>query len=291
VHYVLRRKPPGPLLPGAHAIEREVRVMKALSATGFPVPHIFALCEETEVIGTPFYIMEMVEGRIFWDATFPEVSLAERSAYFGAMNETLARLHSIDPTTIGLGDYGKRGDYFVRQISRWTQQYLADDLAGRDPNMDYMIEWLPAHIPASDASAVVHGDFRCDNMVFHPTEPRIVAVLDWELSTLGHPFADFAYHAMMYRTPPHIVAGLAGADLKALGIPSESRYVGDYCRRTGMTDTDYPFALAFNFFRLAAIFHGIKGRAIRGTAASSEAQVRAQAFPELAALAVAQTRL
>ena len=289
-HYVLRRKPPGPLLPGAHAIEREVRVLTALKAAGFPVPHIFALCEEPTVIGTPFYIMEMVEGRIFWDATFPSVPHAERSAYFDAMNETISRLHAIDQLAVGLGDYGKPGDYFARQIGRWSKQYLADDLAGRDPNMDYMLEWLPAHIPESDATAIVHGDFRCDNMIFHPTEPRIVAVLDWELSTLGHPFADFAYHAMMYRMPPHVVAGLAGSDLEALGIPSEARYVGDYCGRTGMPDTDYAFALAFNFFRLAAIFHGIKGRAIRGTASSAEAHERARAFPELAALAVAQTR-
>lgn len=288
--YVLRRKPPGPLLPGAHAIEREVRVLVALEAAGFPVAHIFALCEDPAVIGTPFYVMEMVEGRIFWDATFPSVPDAERSAYFEAMNETIAGLHGIDPAAAGLGDYGKPGDYFARQIGRWSKQYLADDLAGRDPNMDYMLEWLPAHIPASAATAIVHGDFRCDNMIFHPTEPRIVAVLDWELSTLGHPFADFAYHAMMYRTPPHIVAGLAGADLDALGIPSEARYVGDYCRRTGLSDADYPFALAFNFFRLAAIFHGIKGRAMRGTASSAEAHDRARAFPELAALAVAQTR-
>ena len=288
--YVLRRKPPGPLLPGAHAIEREVRVTKALETAGFPVAHIFALCENPKVIGTPFYVMELVEGRIFWDATFPSVPRADRPLYFDAMNEAIARLHGFDPEANGLGDFGKSGNYFERQIGRWSKQYLADDLAGRDPNMDYMLEWLPAHIPASDVTAIVHGDFRCDNMIFHPTEPRIVAVLDWELSTLGHPFADFAYHAMMYRTPPHIVAGLAGANLETLGIPSEARYVGDYCRRTGLSDADYPVALAFNFFRLAAIFHGIKGRAIRGTASSAEAHNRARAIPELAAIAVAQTR-
>ena len=285
--YVLRRKPPGPLLPGAHAIEREVKVLTALGSVGFPVAHVHVLCEDPEVIGTAFYVMEMVVGRIFWDATLPDVPKTERRAHFDAMNETMARLHCIDPAAVGLSDYGKPGNYFARQIARWSKQYQADELAGRDANMDYIVEWLQAHIPDAQESAVVHGDFRCDNLIFHPTQPRVIAVLDWELSTLGHPLADFANHAMMYRMPPHIVAGLAGADLNALGIPSEQEYVEAYCRRTNRADVaDYRFALAFSVFRLAAIFHGIKGRALRGTAASAQALERAKAFPELTALAV-----
>jgi aminoglycoside phosphotransferase (APT) family kinase protein len=284
--YVLRRKPPGELLPGAHAVDREARVLAALGTAGFPVAHMFGLCTDESVIGTWFYVMDMVEGRVFWDATFPEVPREQRPAYFDAMNAAMAQLHSFDPEAIGLGDYGKPGNYFARQIGRWSKQYLADDLAGRNDDMDALVEWLPANIPAGDESSVVHGDFRCDNMIFHPTEPRILAVLDWELSTLGHPLADFAYHAMMYRMPPDIVPGLAGADLAALGIPSEADYVAKYCERTGRGGMpDYEFYIAFNLFRLAAIFHGIKGRVLRGTAANAQAAQRAEAFPRLAALA------
>jgi len=284
--YVLRRKPPGELLKGAHAVEREARVLSALGGAGFPVAHVHGLCTDDDVIGTWFYVMDMVEGRIFWDATFAEVSRDERPAYFDAMNATIAQLHGIDHEAVGLGDYGKPGNYFERQIGRWSKQYLADTDAGRDPDMDRLIAWLPANIPAGDETAIVHGDFRCDNMIFHPTEPRVLAVLDWELSTLGHPLADFAYHAMMYRMPPHIVAGLAGADLAALNIPAEADYVAAYCRRTGRAAIPaYEFYIAFNLFRLAAIFHGIKGRAIRGTAASAHALERAKNFPTLARLA------
>ncbi|MGE4322649.1 MAG: phosphotransferase [Sphingobium sp.] len=287
--YVLRRKPPGQLLKGAHAVEREAKVLSALGGVGFPVAHVYGLCTDDSVIGTWFYIMEMVEGRIFWDATFPDVAKADRPAYFDAMNATLAQLHGIDYAAAGLGDYGRPGNYFERQIARWSRQYLEDADAGRDPNMDRLIEWLPGAIPAGDDTSVVHGDFRCDNMIFHPTEPRVLAVLDWELSTLGHPLADFAYHTMMYRMPPHIVAGLAGADLAALNIPSEDEYVAAYCARTGRAAIPgYDFYIAFNFFRMAAIFHGIKGRVIRGTAASAKAAERAKVFPELAALAWAQ---
>lgn len=284
--YVLRRKPPGQLLKGAHAVEREARILAALGTTGFPVAHVHGLCTDDAVIGTWFFVMEMVEGRIFWDATFPQVSRDERPAYFDALNETIARLHGIDPETIGLGDYGKRGNYFARQIGRWSKQYLEDSDAGRDPDMDQLIEWLPANIPDGDESGIVHGDFRCDNIIFHPTEPKVLAVLDWELSTLGHPLADFAYHAMMYRMPAEIVAGLAGVDLVALNIPSEADYSAAYCRRTGRASIpNYDFYIAFNFFRMAAIFHGIKGRMIRGTAASAHAKERAKSFPRLAKLA------
>ncbi|KHK89868.1 phosphotransferase [Novosphingobium malaysiense] len=290
--YVLRRKPPGEILKGAHAVEREAKVLTALHAQGFPVARVYGLCTDESVIGTWFYVMEMVEGRIFWDATVPGVSNEERAAIFDAMNATIAQLHSYDPETIGLGDYGKPGNYFARQVGRWSRQYREDEAAGRDEAMDAVIAWLEANMPEDDgASSVIHGDFRIDNMIFHPTEPRVLAVLDWELSTLGHPLADFAYHAMMYHMPPHIVAGLGGADIAALGIPSEEDYVAAYCRRTGRENLpDYRYYMAFNFFRLAAIFHGIKGRVIRGTASNAQARERAEAFPELARLALGFTK-
>ena len=289
--YVLRRKPPGHLLKGAHAVDREATILIGLGKAGFPVPRVRGLCTDETVIGTWFYVMEMVEGRIFWDATFSDVPRETRPAYFDAMNGTIAALHRIDPETIGLGDYGRPGSYFERQIARWTRQYLEDAEAGRDANMDRLVEWLPENVPAGEETAIVHGDFRCDNMIFHPTEPKVLAVLDWELSTLGHPLADFAYHAMMFRMPPHIVAGLASADLAALNIPSEANYIAAYCRRTGRDGiAGYDFAMAFNFFRLAAIFHGIKGRVIRGTASSPQAQDRIAALPELMELGWAQAR-
>lgn len=285
-NYVLRRKPPGRLLRGAHAVDREARVMSALGPTGFPVPRVYALCEDDDVIGTAFFIMEMVEGRIFWDPTFADVPREERRAYFDAMNDTLAQLHAVDPVAVGLSDYGRPGSYLERQITIWSRQYLEDEDAGRDPNMDRLVEWLPANVPDRDETAIVHGDYRCDNLIFHPQEPRVLAVLDWELSTLGHPLSDFAYHAMMYRMPAEISVGLAGLDHAALGIPSEAEYVEAYCRRTGRTGIpDYDFYIAFNLFRIAAILHGIKGRAARGNAASAEAGARASMLPELAALA------
>jgi len=290
--YVLRRKPPGQLLKGAHAIEREAQVLTGLGKAGFPVAPIYGLCTDDSVIGTWFYVMAMVEGRIFWDATLPEIAAAERPAYFDAMNATMAQLHGVDYQAIGLADYGRPGNYFQRQIARWSKQYLEDIEAGRDVNMDRLIDWLPAHIPPGDETAIVHGDFRIDNMIFHPVEPRVIAVLDWELSTLGHPLADFAYNAMMYHMPPHIVAGLAGADLKVLNIPGEAEYVAAYCKRTGREGVpDYPFYIAFNFFRMAAIFHGIKGRVARGTASSAQAAERAAVFPELASIAWSQAAL
>jgi aminoglycoside phosphotransferase (APT) family kinase protein len=286
--YVLRRKPPGLIIKGAHAVEREARVLSALGLAGFPVAHVHGLCTDDRVIGSWFFVMDMVEGRIFWDATFPNVARDERSDYFNAMNAAIAQLHGIDPEAVGLGDYGRPGNYFERQIARWSKQYLEDVEAGRDAGMDRLVEWLPAHIPEGDETCIVHGDFRCDNMIFHPTEPRILAVLDWELSTLGHPLADFAYHALMFRMPPDIVAGLGGADLAALNIPDEASYLRDYCRRTGretISERDYAFYIAFNLFRLAAIFHGIKGRAARGTAASAHARERAASFPRIVKLA------
>lgn len=284
--YVLRRKPPGPILKGAHAIEREARVMTVLESQGFPVPHVRGFCTDDAVIGTWFYVMDMVEGRIFWDASMPELSKAERRACFDSMNATIAALHSIDPERVGLNDYGRPGNYFERQIARWSKQYQEDEIAGRDPHMDRLIEWLPANVPAGDEASIVHGDFRCDNLIFHPTEPRVLAVLDWELSTVGHSGADFAYHAMMFRMPPHIVAGLWGVNIAALGIPTEAAYVAAYCRRRGIDAMPgYDFFMAFNFFRLAAIFHGIKGRLLRGNASSAQAEERVAVLPELMALA------
>jgi aminoglycoside phosphotransferase (APT) family kinase protein len=284
--YVLRKQPPGPLLKGAHALDREARVLAALSRAGFPVAAVHGLCNDPAVIGTIFYVMDMVEGRIFWDAALPGVSPPERAALFDAMNATIADLHSIDYAAAGLADYGRPGNYFERQIARWSRQYLEDAEAGRDRYMDRLVEWLPAHIPPGEETSIVHGDFRIDNLIFHPTQPRVLAVLDWELSTLGHPGADFAYHAMMYRMPPHIVAGLGGSEPTALGIADEEAYLAAYCRRRGLADMPgYDFYVAFNFFRLAAIFHGIKGRVIRGNASSAQARERVGVLPELMHLA------
>jgi aminoglycoside phosphotransferase (APT) family kinase protein len=289
--YVLRRKPPGQLLAGAHAVEREARVLRALATVDFPVPRVHGLCTDDAVIGTWFYVMDMVEGRIVWDATFPDVARDRRPAHFDAMNAALARLHGIDYRAIGLGDFGKPGSYFARQIGRWSKQYQADADAGRDPHLDRLVEWLPQRIPAGDETTLVHGDFRVDNVIFHPSEPRILAVLDWELSTLGHPLADFAYHLMMYRLPPLIIAGLVGADLAALNIPGEADYVAAYCRRTGRDGIpDLDFYMAYNLFRLGAILHGIKGRIVRGTAASPHAREMAAALPFIAEQAWKQAR-
>jgi aminoglycoside phosphotransferase (APT) family kinase protein len=228
-------------------------------------------------------VMDCVPGRNEWDATFPAVERELRPRYFDAMNEVIARLHSIDVRKAGLLDYGKTGSYLARQIGRWTRQYLADSNAGRDPHLDRLIEWLPAHIPDSDETTLIHGDFRVDNLIFHSAEPRVAAVLDWELSTLGHPLADFANHVMMYRMPPLLITGLLGADLQALNIPSESDYVAAYCRRTARESIPHlDFFIAFNMFRLAAIFHGIKGRMIRGTASSAHAEKMVAALPLVA---------
>ena len=284
--YVLRRKPPGTLLPGAHAVDREARVIRAIESAGFPVPHVHALCTDEGVIGTWFYVMDMVDGRIFWNAALPGETPAARAAIYDAMNAAIAHLHTIEPAAIGLADYGRSGRYIERQVARWSRQYRADDVAGRDPNMDRLVAWLPDHIPADDETALVHGDFRIDNLIFAPGTTELRAVLDWELSTLGHPLADFAYHLMMYRMPALTIPGLADADLPTLGIPSEADYVASYCRRTGRTAIpDLDFYIAFNFFRFAAICHGIKARIARGTAASAEAGRLAADLPILAALA------
>ena len=289
--YVLRRKPPGKLLRGAHAVDREARVMAALAQVGFPVPAVHAACDDESVTGTPFFVMDMVEGRIFWDASFAAIRRDERPLYFDAMNATLATLHGIDPGSVGLSDYGAPGHYLERQVSIWSRQYSEDTAAGRDPHMDRLIEWLPGNIPPQDRTSVVHGDFRCDNMVFHPGEPRVIAVLDWELSTLGDPLSDFAYHAMMYRMPAEAGTGIEGMDCARLNIPDEAAYIEAYCRRTGRSEIpNYDFYVAFNVFRIAAILHGIKGRIARGNAASAQAAERVASLPRLAELAWRQAQ-
>lgn len=292
--YVLRRKPPGMLLKSAHAVDREHKVITALFGAGFPVTETFGLCLDESVIGTWFYVMDCVEGRIFWDGTFPDVPTSQRRAYFDAMNETIAHLHSIDPAAIGLGDFGKPGNYFARQIGRWSKQYLDDEAAGRVADMDRLVEWLPDNIPPGDEVAIVHGDYRCDNMIFHETEPRVLAVLDWELSTLGHPLADFSYHLMMYRMPPTGTVGLVDCDLAAMNIPTEQEYVEAYCRRVGRNPQDVnanmDFFISYNMFRLAAIVHGIRGRVVRGTASSAHAKSMSATVEPLAALAWEQAR-
>lgn len=271
---VLRSKPApvAKLLPSAHAVEREYRVLAALAGSEVPVPRVLALCEDESVIGRMFYVMERVEGRIFWNAALPDVEPEERGAIYAAMNRTIAALHRVDPEAVGLADYGAAGNYFARQIGRWTKQYRAAETE-RIEAMEQLIDWLPTRIPADDATRIVHGDFRIDNLVFHPSEPRVIAVLDWELSTLGHPLADFAYHCLAWFTPPGIMRGLAGLDIDALGIPRLDDYIADYCRATGRENgiPDMPFYLAYNLFRLAGIAQGIAKRAQQGTASSAQA--------------------
>jgi aminoglycoside phosphotransferase (APT) family kinase protein len=282
--YVLRRKPPGKLLPSAHAVDREYRAISALNKVDFPVPHAYLLCEDETVVGTPFYVMSYVEGRVFWEPLLPGIDPAERFRIYDAANETLARLHTTDYRAIGLGEFGKPGNYFARQISRWSKQYVASE-TDKIPEMDKLMEWLPAHIPAGDEVSIVHGDYRLDNMIFHPTEPRVAAVLDWELCTLGHPLGDFTYPLLQWRLPADLFNGMADADLKGLGIPTEEEYVAAYCRRTGRDGIpDMDFYVSYNMFRLACILQGIMGRVRDGTAASEHAAQQAAQVRPLAEL-------
>jgi len=270
---VLRKKPEGNLLPSAHAIDREFKVIKALDNVGFPVAKPLAYCTDTSVIGAEFYLMDFVEGRIFWDPRLPGLQACERTAIFKEMNHTIAKLHALDPAEIGLGDYGKAGGYIGRQIARWTKQYQSS-ATEVIPEMDHLIEWLPNNIPSYDDTRLVHGDFRLDNMIFHPTEPKVLALLDWELSTLGHPLSDFAYHMMTWRFAPELFRGLAGSDFEELGIPVESSYLKEYLVTTNQyleNEKDWEFYIIFNMFRMAAILQGVLFRALQGNAASEKA--------------------
>jgi aminoglycoside phosphotransferase (APT) family kinase protein len=270
-------------------VDREYRVLDALRDTDVPVPKAVALCEDEDVIGSMFYVMEHLEGRIFWDPAVPEVGNAERTAIYDEMNRVLAALHSVSVDAVGLSDYGKPGNYYARQIGRWTKQYRASETE-TVADMEALIEWLPKHIPEGEETvALVHGDYRLDNMIFHPTEPRIIGILDWELSTLGDPLADLAYQLMAWQFPRvGGIAGLAGMDRNELGLPTDDDYIAAYCQRTGRSGIDnWPFYMAFCFFRIAAILQGIKKRAQIGTASSAEADSRAIMVGPLAALGAA----
>jgi len=280
--YVMRAKP-GPaakLLPSAHAIEREFTVMRALAGSGVPVPRMLLLCEDEAVIGRAFYVMEFMQGRVLWDQSLPGFDNAGRAAIYDEMNRVIATLHQVDVKAAGLEGYGKPGNYFDRQIARWSKQYIAS-ITDPIPEMDKLMAWLPAHMPASARDegqvSVVHGDYRLDNLVFHPTEPRVLAILDWELSTIGHPLADFSYHCMSWHIPASMSRGIGGLDIAALGIPSEKDYVRRYCERTGRADpdavmADWNFYMAYNLFRMAGILQGIAKRVVDGTASSAQAR-------------------
>jgi aminoglycoside phosphotransferase (APT) family kinase protein len=285
--YVMRAKP-GPvakLLPSAHAVEREYRVLKALAGTDVPVARTYGLCEDEGVIGRAFYIMDCVEGRVLWDQSLPGVSNAERTAIYDEMNRVIAALHRVDVAAVGLQDFGRPGNYFARQISRWSKQYQLSE-TDTIPEMDRLIEWLPQHIPPGDETTVVHGDYRLDNMIFAKDQPRVLAVLDWELSTLGHPLADFSYHCMSWHIQPGAFRGIAGLDLASLGIPDEQAYIRRYCERTGRAGIgNWDFYLAYNAFRLAGILQGIVKRALDGTASSPQALEQGKRVRPLAEMA------
>jgi aminoglycoside phosphotransferase (APT) family kinase protein len=281
--YVLRRKPPGKLLPSAHAVDREYRIIAALGKTEVPVARALALCLDESVIGTSFYVMEHVEGRVFWDPALPGLTPPERREIYLAMNRTISDLHKLDYAVLGLGDFGRPGNYVRRQIERWTRQYLASETE-KIPAMDRLIAWLPAHAPDDETTSIVHGDFRIDNLIFEAHAPRVLAVLDWELSTLGNPASDFAYHMMAWRLGPESYRGLLGQDFAALGIPDEDEYRALYCRRLGRDSIPHwDFYIAYNMFRFAAILQGIMGRVREGNAANVravESGARAKAIAE-----------
>ncbi|CAA0090215.1 Putative aminoglycoside phosphotransferase [Zhongshania aliphaticivorans] len=287
--YVLRRKPPGELLKSAHAVDREFRVMQALASSDVPVPAMRVLCDDDSVIGSMFYVMDFLDGRIMWDAALPEQSPSERAAIYDAMNKVLADLHNVDVEKVGLSDYGKPGNYFERQLSRWTKQYRASETAVM-PAMEKLIEWLNTNLPTDDGLVCInHGDFRLDNMMFAHDRSEVLALLDWELSTLGHPYADLAYQCMQLRIPSDaVIPGLGGVDRELLGIPSEQTYVKQYCERRGIAKIDHwVFYLAFSFFRLSAILQGVYKRALDGNASSQKAMDYGALAEPLAELGVA----
>lgn len=278
---VLRKQPPGELLPSAHAVDREYRVMRALVATDVPVPRTVLYHAGRDVVGTPFYLMERLEGRVFAAHALPGLAPDERRAMYRSMAETLAKLHRVDPAAVGLADYGKPGNYFARQVARWSRQWEGSRTR-ENPALDRLIAWLPAHIPEGDETAICHGDFRIGNLMFDPSEPRVIAVLDWELSTLGHPLADLGFNAMAWHTRPDEYGGLAGLDLAALGIPSLDEHVAHYLRAAGRADGIAPFHVAFALFRFAVIFEGIAARAAAGNAASDDAAEAGKLGPAFA---------
>ncbi|MGH1371751.1 MAG: phosphotransferase [Cellvibrionaceae bacterium] len=285
--YVLRRKPPGELLKSAHAVDREFLVMSALRETPVPVAQAFHLCDDDSIIGSMFYLMEYIDGRVLWDPTLPESTQAERRQIYNEMNRVLAELHSVDVDAVGLSDYGRPGNYFARQISRWSKQYRATETETLE-SMERLLQWLPENMPEDDGKvALAHGDFRLDNMMFHPTKSTVLALVDWELSTLGHPFADLAYQCMQWRMPHGgVMSGLGGIDRQSLGIPTEQEYVQAYCQRMGIDEiTNWNFYLAFSFFRLAAILQGVKKRAQEGNASSDKAQQMGELVEPLANMA------
>ncbi len=290
--YVLRSQPPGEIAGGAHAVDREYRAMHALDGQIVPVPKVRILCEDPAIIGRSFYVMDFVDGDILWQPDLPDVRPENRPKYFDAMNRTLADLHNVDPAAVGLNDFGRAENYLSRQIHRWRRQYRADERAGRIERMDRMADWLAANTPDSTGVSIVHGDFRINNLMFKHDRPEVAAVLDWELSTIGDPVTDFAFHLMMYRVPSGIQGGgLKGLNLSALNLPSETDYILAYCERTGRTSIpDLQFHIAFNLFRFAAIIHGIKGRALRGTASSRKAHEVASALDIYVNLAWDETR-
>jgi len=270
--YVLRKKPPGKLLPSAHAVDREYKVISSLRGTGVPVPRTYCLCEDESIIGTIFYIMDFVDGDIEWDPALPDLSRDQRATVFSSMNEALAKLHQVDYKAVGLENFGKPTDYLARQIARWSKQYKASETETID-EMNNLMEWLPANIPAGDETSIVHGDYRLDNTILDRNSKEVIAILDWELSTLGHPLADFSYHCMTWRLEPELFRGLKGLDLKALGIPTEEDYVQLYCQRTGRDNIkNWDFYMAYNMFRLSAILQGIMGRVVDGTASNKQAR-------------------
>lgn len=283
--YALRKKPPGKLLQSAHMVDREYRVMHALRDTAVPTATMYALCEDDSVIGTSFFIMEYVEGRIFWNVQLPKLAPAERSAMYEELARVLAAIHSVDLEATGLSDYGRPDAYVARQVKRWSKQYLASQTADLAP-MNTLMEWLPANIPGDEATTLVHGDYRLDNLIFHATEPRALAVIDWELSTLGHPLCDLAYTCMLYDVMLPKIGGLGGVDFEATGIPSEAAFVARYCELTGRDGVpDLNYYKAFSLFRLAAIAQGVYKRSIDGNASSTEASMFGAAVPHLAGIA------
>lgn len=288
--YVLRKKPPGQLLASAHQVDREYKVMKALADTPVPVPHMYALCEDDAVIGTAFYVMEHLEGRVFRDPTLPEQTPEEQAAIYDDMNRVLAELHKVDFAAVGLEDFGRPGNYFERQISRWIKQYRAAETE-TIADMEELIAWMPDNIPDEDSVSIAHGDFRLENTMYHPTEPKMIAVLDWELSTIGHPLADLGYNSMLYHIDSPTMGTLTRVDFATSGIPDEDEYVAAYCRRTGREGIEnWPFYVGFSIFRLASIAQGVYKRGLDGNASSEKALIYGNAAKMLAEAALAQTK-